>query len=259
MAIESQPAVPAAVGPAAEAPEPADGPAQPPEPWRRPELPAADRVEDLLGRMTLAEKSAQLYGIWVGASADGGGVAPHMHDNIDPELDFEQLTGLGLGQLTRPFGTAPVDPALGALSLARAQQRIAAANRFGIPALAHEECLAGFAAWRATAYPVPLSWGASFNPALIGEMAAAIGRDLRSVGVHQGLAPVLDVVRDLRWGRVEETVGEDPYLVATIGSAYVRGLQSAGVVATLKHFAGYSASAGARNLAPVRMGPRELA
>ncbi len=82
---------------------------------------------------------------------------------------------------------------------------------------------------------------------------------MRSVGVHQGLAPVLDVVRDARWGRVEETIGEDPYLVGSIGAAYVRGLESAGIVATLKHFVGYSASKGGRNLAPVSVGPRELA
>ena len=73
-------------------------------------------------------------------------------------------------------------------------------------------------------------------------MAAAIGRDMAAVGVHQGLSPVLDVVRDYRWGRVEETMGEDPYLVSVLGAAYVRGLQSAGVIATLKHFAGYSAA-----------------
>src|SRR5690606_3620819 len=86
-----------------------------------------------------------------------------------------------------------------------------------------------------------------------------IGADMASVGVHQGLAPVLDVVRDARWGRVEETIGEDPYLVGSIGAAYVRGLESAGIVATLKHFAGYSASKAGRNLAPVSVGPRELA
>ena len=77
---------------------------------------------------------------------------------------------------------------------------------------------------------------------------------MRSVGVHQGLAPVLDVVRDARWGRVEETIGEDPYLVGTIATAYVQGLESAGIVATLKHFAGYSASRAGRNLAPVEHG-----
>ncbi|MEU9508908.1 glycoside hydrolase family 3 N-terminal domain-containing protein [Micromonospora sp. NPDC048170] len=226
--------------------------------WTDPTLDLATRVDALVAAMTLPEKVAQLYGVWVGAAADGGEVAPYQHEMEEP-VDLATLLDTGLGQLTRPFGTAPVDPALGALSLLRTQQRIAAANRFGIPAMAHEECLAGFAAWGATAYPVPLSWGATFDPELIGRMAAAIGADLRSVGVHQGLAPVLDVVRDARWGRVEETIGEDPYLVGTIATAYVRGLESAGVVATLKHFAGYSASRGGRNLAPVPMGPRERA
>ncbi|MEW1757344.1 glycoside hydrolase family 3 N-terminal domain-containing protein [Streptomyces cyaneofuscatus] len=208
--------------------------------------------------MTLQEKVSQLFGVWVGASDDGAEVAPFQHD-MEEAVALDDLLPYGLGQLTRPFGTAPVDPAVGALSLARTQERIAGANRFGIPALAHEECLAGFAAWGATAYPVPLSWGATFHPELIREMAAAIGRDMRSVGVHQGLAPVLDVVRDARWGRVEETIGEDPYLVGTVATAYVRGLESAGIVATLKHFAGYSASRAGRNLAPVGMGARERA
>lgn len=166
-------------------------------------------MADLVSRMTLQEKTAQLYGIWVGADADGDGVAPHQNEMVDA-IDWDALIPRGLGQLTRPFGTAPVDPAVGAISLARAQQAIAGAGRFGIPALAHEECLAGFTAWGATAYPVPLSWGAAWNPDLVTEMAHRIGGDMRSVGIHQGLAPVLDVVRDLRWGRVEETIGEDP-------------------------------------------------
>ncbi|WP_030420800.1 glycoside hydrolase family 3 N-terminal domain-containing protein [Streptomyces sp. SCSIO 75703] len=227
-------------------------------PWRDPALTAAARVDDLLSRMTLEEKTAQLYGVWVGAATDGDGVAP-LQNQMSADHDWDELITHGLGQLTRPFGTAPVEPALGARALARAQRRITEAGRFGIPALAHEECLAGFTAWRATAYPVPLAWGAAFDPELVEEMARRIGHDLRAVGVHQGLAPVLDVVRDARWGRVEETIGEDPYLVGTIGSAYVRGLESAGVVATLKHFAGYASSAGARNLAPVRAGAREFA
>ncbi|MFI8949607.1 glycoside hydrolase family 3 N-terminal domain-containing protein [Streptomyces sp. NPDC053750] len=226
--------------------------------WNDPAHSVSTRVSALIEAMTLQEKIAQLYGVWVGASDEGGDVAPHQHD-MEEAVDLDALLPTGLGQLTRPFGTAPVDPALGALSLLRTQARIAAANRFGIPALAHEECLAGFATWGATAYPVPLSWGATFDPGLVQRMAAAIGRDLRSVGVHQGLAPVLDVVRDARWGRVEETIGEDPYLVGTIGTAYVRGLEDAGVVATLKHFVGYSASRAGRNLAPAPMGPRERA
>ena len=144
-------------------------------------------------------------------------------------------------------------------ALASLQARVAAASRLGIPAVAHEECLTGFAAWGATIFPTPLAWGASFDPALVGEMAAAFGETMRAVGVHQGLAPVLDVTRDYRWGRTEETIGEDPYLVGTIGTAYVRGLQRSGIQATLKHFAGYTASRAGRNMAPVSMGPREFA
>ncbi|WP_438854205.1 beta-xylosidase/alpha-l-arabinosidase [Agromyces sp. M3QZ16-3] len=226
--------------------------------WRDPARSIDERVAALMAEMTLDEKLAQLYGVWVGAADDGGGdVAPHQHD-LNDDVDLDALLPSGLGQITRPFGTAPVDAAVGALSLARMQQRIVGASRLGIPSVAHEECLAGFAAWGATAYPVPLSWGASFDPVLVERMARRIGTDMRSVGVHQGLAPVLDVVRDARWGRVEETIGEDPYLVATVGTAYVRGLESSGVVATLKHFVGYSASKGGRNLAPVSIGPREL-
>ena len=134
-----------------------------------------------------------------------------------------------------------------------------AAGRFAIPALVHEECLTGVSVWKAPVYPSPLCWGATFDPELIERLGAHIGQLMRRLGVHQGLAPVLDVVRDLRWGRTEETIGEDPYLVGTIGSAYVRGVESAGVVATLKHFVGYSASRSGRNLAPVSIGARELA
>ena len=226
--------------------------------WRDPAATPAERVGDLLSRMTLREKVAQLYGVWVGVDAVRGDVVPHQHEAA-PVPDWDALVGAGIGQLTRPFGTAPVAPADGARVVARVQQQIMAAGRFGIPAMVHEECLTGMLAWQATVYPSPLCWGATFDPALIERMAAQIGAAMRGLGVHQGLAPVLDVIRDLRWGRVEETIAEDPYLVGTIGSAYVRGLESTGVVATLKHFAGYSASRAGRNMAPVSIGPRELA
>ncbi|MCX5092261.1 glycoside hydrolase family 3 C-terminal domain-containing protein [Streptomyces sp. NBC_00365] len=229
------------------------------DPWQDPALPAGVRAADLLARMTTEEKVAQLYSVWPGSNqTPGGDMAPLQHA-LSEDIDLARLLPHGLGQLTRPFGTAPVDPAEGAARLASLQERIRSANRFRLPALAHEECLTGFTAWRATVFPTPLAWGASFDPGLVKEMAAAIGASMRSVGVHQGLAPVLDVVRDSRWGRTEESIGEDPYLVATVGTAYVQGLESAGVVATLKHFAGYSASRGARNHAPASLGPRELA
>ena len=230
-----------------------------PAAWRDPRLPAAARAAALIPLMTLEEKTAQLVGVWVGADASGGEVAPHQGDMTRDVPAWSEVIRHGLGQLTRPFGTAPVEPAAGARSLAISQRQIMAANRFGIPAQVHEECLTGFAAWRATVYPTPLGWGATFDPALVEEMAAHVGRSMRAGGVHQGLAPVLDVTRDYRWGRTEETIGEDPYLVGMTGAAYVRGLQQAGIVATLKHFAGYSFSRGGRNHAPVHAGRRELA
>jgi beta-xylosidase len=233
-------------------------PAAATEPWRDPAADPGERVRALMARMTLREKLAQLYGVWVGIDA-GGEMAPHQHDFVDAAVDLDDLVRHGIGQLTRAFGTRPVDPLIGAHSLARTQRQIVSSSRFGIPAVVHEECLTGLAAWQATIYPAPLSWGATFDPDLVRRMATRIGQTMRGLGVHQGLAPVLDVARDLRWGRVEETIGEDPYLVGTIGSAYVAGLESAGVVATLKHFVGYSASRAGRNLAPVSAGPREIA
>ncbi len=230
------------------------------EAWRDPKRPAEERVTDLLGRMTLEEKIAQLGSVWMGASGDGDGVAP-MQDQFFSfdQPPFEELIKHGIGQLTRVFGTRPVAAAAGASALASLQAQVAAASRLGIPAVAHEECLTGFAAWGATIFPTPLAWGASFDPALVEEMTAAFGATMRALGVHQGLAPVLDVTRDYRWGRTEETIGEDPYLVGATGTAYVRGLQRSGIQATLKHFAGYAASRAGRNMAPVSMGPRELA
>ena len=220
-------------------------------PWRDPGLSDDARLDALLATMTVREKVAQLFGVWVGVSPDDGEVAPHQHDFATLPVPWDQLIADGIGQLTRPFGTAPVDPVAGAASVAKAQRAILAAGRLGIPALVHEECLTGLAAWTAAVYPNPLCWGASFDPDLVERMGAQIGATMRRMGIHQGLAPVLDVTRDLRWGRVEETIGEDPLLVGTIAGAYVRGVQSAGVVATLKHFTGYSASRGGRNLAPV--------
>lgn len=226
--------------------------------WRDRTRTPGERADDLLAQMTTAEKLGQLVGLWVGADASGGGVAPNQAD-MPQGLEWDDVITDGLGQLTRPYGTAPVQPALGAQSLAVSQREVMAANRFGIPAQVHEECLAGFAAWQATAYPIPLSWGATFNPDLVAQMAAMIGSSMRAAGVHQGLAPVLDVTRDYRWGRTEETISEDPFLVGMLGAAYVRGLESTGVVATLKHFVGYSASRAGRNLAPVSVGAREFA
>jgi beta-glucosidase len=227
--------------------------------WRDTTVPVHARVADLMSRMSLREKVAQMYGAWLAVAETGGEVAPHQNDQAPDPIDWPELIRHGIGQVTRTYGSAPIAPADGARRVAELQRQIVAAGRFGIPAVIHEEVLTGLAAWQAPIFPAPLSWGASFDPDLVERMGAHIGATMRRLGIHQGLAPVLDVARDLRWGRVEETIGEDPYLVGVIGSAYVRGLQSAGVAATLKHFVGYSASRSGRNLAPVSIGRRELA
>jgi len=241
---------------------------------------ASQRVHDLLARMTLEEKLAQLVGYWVDQRPAAGGdnrpnagdVAPMQAEML--ALDVAPLQGemtatmprsleeagrLGIGHLTRVYGTSPVDPVERAEWLWHQQRRLRSETRLGIPALVHEECLTGLAAWQAATFPTPLAWGASFDPDLVHEMGAIIGSSMRALGIHQGLAPVLDVIRDPRWGRVDECIAEDPYVVGTLGTSYVRGLQSAGVHATLKHFVGYSASQAGRNQAPVHAGPREVA
>jgi beta-glucosidase len=213
------------------------------------------RVQDLLGRMTLEEKIAQLVGFWVD---QGDEVVAPLAGEMATSTRYEDFTHDGLGQLTRVYGTRPVDPAERAAWLWGEQRRLVSETRLGIPALVHEECLTGLAAWQAATFPTPLAWGASFDPDLVEEMSRLIGRSMRELGIHQGLAPVLDVIRDPRWGRVDECIAEDPYVVGTIGTAYVRGLQAEGVHATLKHFVGYSASQAGRNHAPVHAGPREI-
>ena len=183
-----------------------------------------EQVEALLAQLTTAEKVAQLGSVWVRPDDDGD-VAP---ESSSPDLAqrrcFAQQVEGGLGQLTRTWGTVPLTVAEGIETMRDRQRAVIAANRFGIPAIAHEECLTGFTAWGATVYPTALAWGATFHPELIEQMAHAIGDDMARVGVHQALSPVLDVVHDYRWGRVEETIGEDPYLVGTIGAARGRGL-----------------------------------
>jgi beta-glucosidase-like glycosyl hydrolase len=227
--------------------------------WADTALGHAERAAALLAEMTLEEKIAQLGSVWPGRRHDNAGdVAPMQDVSTDGELPLAEAVRHGIGHVTRPFGTAPVSAEEGRQRLVQLQREVVAGSRLRIPAIIHEECLTGFTTLGATIYPTSLAWAATFDPELIERMAAAIGADMAAVGVHQGLSPVLDVVRDYRWGRVEETMGEDPHVVATIGSAYVRGLQSAGVIATLKHFAGYSASRAGRNHAPVGMGPREL-
>ncbi|MEV6967913.1 glycoside hydrolase family 3 N-terminal domain-containing protein [Hamadaea sp. NPDC051192] len=214
------------------------------------------RILSLLAQMTLEEKLAQIVGFW--EKDDGDAVAPLQGDFGEPPT-LANFSRHGLGHLTRAYGTKPVDADERARWLWEFQRGLVTNTRLGIPAIVHEECLTGLSVWKAATFPTPLAWGASFNPGLVEEMAAAIGESMRTLGVHQGLAPVLDVIRDPRWGRVDECIAEDPYLVGTVGTSYVQGLQSQGVHATLKHFVGYSNSRAGRNFAPVHAGPREVA
>lgn len=213
------------------------------------------RVADLVSRMTLEQKLAQLVGFWVD---QGDEVVAPMAGEMGDSARYEQAAAHGLGHLTRVYGTRPVDPLERAQWLWAEQRRLRAASGHGIAAIVHEEALTGLAAWKAATYQTPLAWGAAFDPDLVERMGALIGGTMRELGIHQALAPVLDVIRDPRWGRVDECISEDPYVVGTIATAYVRGMQDAGVHATLKHFVGYSASQAGRNHAPVHAGPREI-
>jgi len=215
------------------------------------------RVDALIERMSLQAKLAQLVGAWIGIDSTTGEVAPAQNENMPTSPDWETLARTGLGHITRLYGTRPIDPTEGRAALRRMQADLR--RETGVGAIAHEEVLTGVASWRSTTYPSPPAYGATWDPALLEEVGAAIAESMRALEVHQGLAPLLDVVYDARWGRTEECFGEDPYLVGTLGAAYVRGLEQGGVVATLKHFVGYPASQGGRNLGPVHVGPRELA
>ncbi|CAG9204889.1 Beta-glucosidase [Paraburkholderia tropica] len=229
--------------------------------YRRAHAPTEARVADLLARMTIDEKIAQLHAVWLKLRAHG------RHEwrtedfaQRDTGVPLDTLLRHGLGQVTRPLGTHTVDPQEGVEAFNALQRQMIEQTRLGIPVMAHEECLVGLMIKDATLFPSPLNYAATWNPALVGRVGEVIGEQARSIGCHQGLAPVLDVSRDPRWGRTEETFGEDPYLVGVMACHYVQGLQGEkrDVLATLKHFVAHSASEGARNHAPVHVGPREL-
>ncbi|MFA0439943.1 glycoside hydrolase family 3 N-terminal domain-containing protein [Vibrio sp. 10N.286.49.B1] len=221
----------------------------------------SQRVADLLGRMTTDEKLAQLGAQWLILDENGAHqdrelemASQHSRKSIKERLKH------GLGQITRPLGTHVTSPQQGVAALNELQRYLVEETRLGIPAISHEECLVGLMSKDATLYPSSLNFGHTWNPELIEEMAADIGRQVKAVGAHQGLAPVLDVSRDVRWGRTEETLGEDPYHVGIMATSYVKGLQGERreILATLKHYVGHSFSEGARNHAPVHLGFKEL-
>ena len=169
------------------------------------------RADDLLARMTRDEKIAQLCSVWLTLDPASGDFAPFQGMFMNTPIDQRELLRHGIGQITRPFGSRPVAPRDGARALNAFQRHLVETTRLGIPAIAHEEALTGFMTSGATQFPSPLNYGATWDPALIRRVADAIRRQMRSVGTHQALAPVADVVRDARWGRDEECVGEDAY------------------------------------------------
>jgi beta-glucosidase len=221
--------------------------------YRDPDRPVPERVRDLIDRMTLDEKIAQLGSAWVYELLDDGRFSPDK---------ARMLLEHGIGQITRIGGASSARPSESARLANTIQTFLREETRLGIPALVHEETCSGYMARGATCFPQIIGVASTWEPQLAEAMAGVIRTQMQAVGAHQALAPVLDVTREPRWGRVEETFGEDPYLVARMGTAFVRGLQTddvgRGVIATGKHFLAYGASEGGMNWAPAHVPPREL-
>ncbi len=215
--------------------------------------PVAERVAGLLSKMTLDEKIAQIGSIWA---------MEVLEDRMFSSEKAAKLMKNGLGGISRAGVGTALKPAQIAVFVNSLQRFLVENTRLGIPAIVHEECLTGFMAREATIFPQIIGMAAAWEPGLVQKMMEVARGQMLSVGVRQGLSPVLDVARDPRWGRMEETFGEDPYLIARMGVAYVRGLQgddiSNGVIATVKHFAGYGKPEAGLNHAPSDIPPRML-
>lgn len=212
------------------------------------------KIDALVQQMTIHEKVAQLRAVWVYEVLDGLEFSEHK---------ARQLLARGIGHVTRLGGASNLGPEGSARIANQIQQFLKEETRLKIPALIHEEACSGYMARGSTLFPQAIGLASSWDPDLVEQVAAIIRREMRAVGAHQALAPLLDVARDPRWGRIEETFGEDAYLVARLGVAFVRGLQNhnrwdTGVVATGKHFAGYGFSEGGLNWAPIHIPPREF-
>jgi len=220
------------------------------------------RASQLLEKMSIEEKAAQLYSVWLRISPDGTFTFRESAGDFFSEgaLAPEQALQHGIGQITRPLGTRPADARGIVAGLNSVQKFLVENTRLGIPALPHEEALPGVMVKGATQFPSALNYASTWDPDLMERVGRAIGDELHSIGSRQALSPVLDVARDARWGRTDETLGEDPYLVGMMATAYVRGLQGdeRRLLATLKHYVGHSFSEGGRNHAPVRIGPNEM-
>ena len=212
----------------------------------------APNIDELLARMTLEEKLAQLGGAWITALVDENGF------NADAA---RHTIGHGIGHVTRIGAATGLLPGESAALTNEIQRFAIEETRLSIPVIVHEESTGGYSARGATVFLQAIGLAATWDEALVFEVADIIRAQLVAVGARQALAPVLDIARDPRWGRVEETYGEDPYLAGRIGTAYVGALQAQlrdGVLATGKHFLGYGLSEGGMNQAPVQLGPREL-
>jgi beta-glucosidase len=231
--------------------------------YLNPELPVAQRVEDLLSQMTLQEKVAQMLCVW----QDKAKTLVDDKGDFDIEKAKEHFgDGNGLGQVGRPSDAGGGKNAREMAELTNAIQKFFVENsRLGIPVIFHEECLHGQAAIDATSFSQPIGLGATFNTDLVYRLFKMTAEEARARGTHQALTPVVDVAREPRWGRVEETYGEDPYLVSRMGIAAVQGFQGDAtftdkehVIATLKHFAAHGQPESGTNCAPANVSERIL-
>ncbi|MEE2049832.1 beta-glucosidase family protein [Nocardiopsis tropica] len=215
-------------------------------------LSAGERASLLISQMTAEEKVAQLAGVLPTAI---GAPDRMTRNSLDAHLSA------GIGHICS-VGTAVGDAASFARLTNEVQRYLADHTRLAIPAILHNETLNGVQGEAFTSFPTAIGLAATWDPERIREMADLIRRQLRATGVRQALAPVLDVARDARWGRIHETYGEDVLLASVFGVAYVQGLQGHdlrnGVIATAKHFLGYSVTEGGQNMAASHLGPREL-
>jgi beta-glucosidase len=231
--------------------------------YRNPKLAPERRTKDLLARMTLEEKAAQMICVWQ-QKAETLVDADGRFDQAKARAAFKQ--GHGLGQVGRLSDAGKGLDARRMAELANIIQRFfLEESRLGIPVIIHEECLHGHAAIGGTSFPQPIGLGATFDPELIESLYAMTALEARARGAHQALTPVVDVARDPRWGRVEETFGEDPFLVSRMGIAAVRGFQGDAtfrdktrVIATLKHFAAHGQPESGMNCAPANVSERVL-
>lgn len=221
-----------------------------PPPYRNPQLPVEQRVADLLGRMKLEEKVAQTLSIWTERE---GGILD-AQGNFLPDK-ATALLGYGIGQITR--ASTGKDPRKNAEFCNAIQKYLAEKTRLAIPAIIHEEALHGMMAKGATSFPQAIALSSTWDVKLVEDVFSAVAAEVRTRGAQQVLAPVLGPARDPRWGRTEETWGEDPYHNARMGEACIRGFQGPGpeigadrVIATAKHFAVHSQPEGGENCAP---------